>query len=96
MKLEAQGNSQLVNAGSEQEFITEHYWGYSRQRDGACVEYHVSHVPWQMWTATRAGFEGDGEGLYGSGFGTVLGPEPDSAFIADGSEVQVFMGRRIS
>jgi uncharacterized protein len=81
--------------GSLEQFITEHYWGYSRQRDGACVEYHVSHVPWQMWTATSAGFEGDGEALYGSGFGTVLGREPDSAFIADGSEVQVFMGRRI-
>jgi len=82
--------------GSLEQFITEHYWGYSRGRDGVCVEYHVSHDPWQVWTATNAGFEGDGDTLYGSGFGRVLAREPDSAFIADGSPVQVFMGRQIS
>jgi hypothetical protein len=26
---------------SEESFITEHYWGYARQRDGATVEYRV-------------------------------------------------------
>jgi uncharacterized protein len=82
--------------GSLEQFITEHYWGYSRKRKGACVEYHVTHVPWQVWTASGAGFEGDGDALYGSGFGDVLCGAPDSAFIADGSAVQVFMGRRIS
>jgi len=82
--------------GGLEQFITEHYWGYSRKRNGVCVEYHVSHDPWLVWTAASAGFEGDGETLYGSGFGRVLAREPDSAFIADGSPVQVFMGRRIS
>ena len=82
--------------GSLEQFITEHYWGYSRKRDGVCVEYHVSHDPWQVWTAASAGFEGDDDTLYGSGFGRVLAREPDSAFIADGSPVQVFMGGRIT
>jgi uncharacterized protein YqjF (DUF2071 family) len=81
---------------SFEQFITEHYWGYSRKRGGGCLEYHVSHDPWQVWTATTAGFEGDADTLYGSGFGRVLAREPDSAFIADGSPVQVFMGRRIT
>ena len=82
--------------GSFEQFITEHYWGYSRKRDETCVEYHVSHVPWQVWSAASAGFKGDGDALYGSAFGSVLGRKPDSAFIADGSAVQVFMARRIS
>jgi uncharacterized protein YqjF (DUF2071 family) len=82
--------------GSLEQFITEHYWGYSRKRDGVCVEYHVSHDPWRVWTAASAGFEGDGDAVYGSGFGRVLARKPDSAFIADGSAVQVFTGRRIS
>jgi hypothetical protein len=29
MTLEAEGDSQPLNDGSEQEFITEHYWGYA-------------------------------------------------------------------
>jgi uncharacterized protein len=82
--------------GSLEQFITEHYWGYSQKRNGACVEYHVTHMPWKVWTATNAGFEGDGSALYGPGFGDVLARAPDSAFIADGSAVQVFMGKRLS
>jgi hypothetical protein len=82
--------------GSLEQFITEHSWGYSRKRQGGCLEYQVSHIPWQVWTATSAGFEGHGAALYGAGFGDVLARQPDSAFIANGSAVQVFMGREIS
>jgi hypothetical protein len=91
----APGISTTPLEGSLEQFITEHYWGYSRKHDSACVEYHVSHVPWQVWKATSAGFEGDGDSLYGSGFGSVLARKPDSAFIVDGSAVQVFTGRQI-
>ena len=82
--------------GSVEQFITEHYWGYSAQRDGGCVEYHVSHVPWRVWRSATAAFEGDAESLYGSELGRVLRRAPDSAFIADGSPVRVFTGRRIA
>jgi uncharacterized protein YqjF (DUF2071 family) len=82
--------------GSLEQFITEHYWGYSNQPSGCCLEYHVSHAPWRVWTSTAAAFEGDANALYGSKLGSVLQRPPDSAFIADGSPVIVFTGRRIS
>lgn len=75
--------------GSLEQFITEHYWGYSAKRGGGCAEYRVSHVPWRVWTATQAHFKGDGDALYGAGFGDYLVRPPDSAFIAEGSEIQV-------
>jgi len=81
--------------GSLEQFITEHYWGYSTQRNGDSVEYHVSHVPWKVRTTTAAGFEGDASGLYGFELGKVLQRPPDSAFIADGSSVIVFAGKKI-
>jgi uncharacterized protein YqjF (DUF2071 family) len=81
--------------GSLEQFITEHYWGYSAQRNGDSLEYHVSHVPWTVWTSTAAGFEGDASGLYGSELGKVLRRRPDSAFIADGSPVIVSTGKKI-
>jgi uncharacterized protein len=81
--------------GSLEQFITEHYWGYSAQRAGGCVEYHVSHVPWRVWTATKAGFEGDASALYGCELARVLQRRPDCAFVADGSPVVVFMGNRV-
>jgi uncharacterized protein YqjF (DUF2071 family) len=81
--------------GTLQQFITEHYWGYSVQRSGACVEYHVSHPPWEVWGCTAAGFEGDASALYGDELAAVLLRNPDSAFVAEGSPVTVFRGERI-
>jgi uncharacterized protein YqjF (DUF2071 family) len=81
--------------GSLEQFISEHYWGYSSQGNGHSLEYHVSHTPWNVWTSTGAGFEGDASGLYGLELGKVLQRRPDSAFIADGSPVIVFAGNKI-
>jgi uncharacterized protein YqjF (DUF2071 family) len=81
--------------GSLEQFITEHYWGYSSQRTGGCIEYHVSHVPWQVWATAKAGFEGDSRVLYGRELSAVLQQRPDCAFVADGSPVIVFAGDRV-
>lgn len=81
--------------GSLEQFITEHYWGYSAQRSGGCLEYHVSHAPWPVWATAEAGFQGDSSTLYGRELGAVLQRPPDCAFVADGSPVTVFKGNRI-
>jgi uncharacterized protein YqjF (DUF2071 family) len=81
--------------GSLEQFITEHYWGYSTPRSGGCLEYHVSHAPWQVWATTTAGFEGEAGALYGSELGAVIQRRPDCAFVADGSSVTVFKGDRV-
>ena len=81
--------------GSEAEFITEHYWGYTRQRDGATLEYQVEHPRWRVWTATANWFSGLGASLYGPEFGAVLSGTPCSGFVAVGSPVTVHRGRRI-
>jgi uncharacterized protein len=90
------GASELPDVGSLEQFITEHYWGYSAQRNGDTTEYHVSHVPWKVWTSTAAGFEGDACGLYGVELGRVLQSHPSSAFMADGSAVTVFKGSKLT
>jgi uncharacterized protein YqjF (DUF2071 family) len=89
------GTPQLPQAGSLEQFITEHYWGYSARRGGGCLEYHVSHSPWQVWATTTSRFEGDASGLYGCEFGQVLQRRPDCTFVADGSPVVVFRGNRV-
>src|SRR5882762_1340382 len=81
--------------GKSGTIYTEHYWGYSTQRSGGSVEYHVSHEPWQVWVSTTAGFEGDASSLYGVELSHVLQGHPSSAFIADGSQVTVFRGNKL-
>jgi len=83
------GPSRILEAESEEEFITEHYWGYTRQRDGGTVEYRVSHPRWNVWTATDARLDGDLALVYGDAFARVLNGPPRSAFVADGSPVVV-------
>lgn len=82
--------------GSEAEFITEHYWGYTRLRDAGTAEYEVEHPKWQTAPLARATFAGDAAQLYGGAFTEILSGVPQSAFVADGSEILVRRGARIA
>ena len=81
--------------GSEEEFIAEHYWGYSRQRDGSTKEFRVEHAPWEYWPAESASISGPVPQFYGPKFAETLSRPPDSAFLADGSAVKVYQPRRL-
>jgi uncharacterized protein YqjF (DUF2071 family) len=83
-------------AGSEGTFITEHYWGYTRQRNGATVEYEVSHPTWRVWCATDPALSADVIDLYGRQFAAPLSRPPVSALIAEGSAVAVYPPRRLT
>ena len=87
---------QPIVPGSAEEFITEHYWGYTRQRDGGTIEYRVDHPSWRVWQSERATVTGDVEELYGHDFATMLSRPPDSAFLAEGSAVTVYRPTRIA
>lgn len=89
------GQAQPLVDGSHSQFIAEHYWGYSQQRDGSTFEYQVKHLPWNVWTATDVVFDCDIENQYGAAFVDTLSRAPDSAFVADGSSVTVSRPRRI-
>ncbi len=92
---EVAGEPELVPEDSEEAFITEHYWGYARQRDGSTVEYQVEHPRWQVWRAESASFDCDVGSLYGPEFRDALSGSPTTAFVADGSGVVVRSGRRL-
>jgi uncharacterized protein len=96
LSAEAQGEPARVAEGCLENFISEHYWGYSAKSTSETIEYRVSHEPWRVWVGMNARFEGDGKALYGASFGKILRGTPDSAFVAEGSPVLVHTGRRIS
>ena len=80
---------------SEEAFITEHYWGYSRQSSGITIEYQVEHPRWKAWHAETATLDCDVAALYGAAFAEPLTGPPSTAFVADGSAVVVRRGRRL-
>ena len=77
--------------GSIEEFITEHYWGYTTRR-GGCAEYQVEHPRWRVWRASESALDSDISSLYGNAFVESLRSIPRSAFIAEGSPVVVRRG----
>lgn len=89
----ATGEPQSAAQGSHEEFITEHYWGYTARRDG-CSEYRVEHPRWRLWTAKTTKFEAEVATLYGPPFVEPLAATPVSAFIAEGSHIQVHRRNR--
>ncbi len=89
------GRPALPVSGSELEFVTEHYWGYTAQRDGGCKEYQIVHPPWRVWEAADAALDCDVRSVYGAGFAECLAAAPRSALLAEGSAVTVYRGRRL-
>ena len=96
MKIETEGQAFLPAEGSEAQFITEHYWGYAAQRDGGCLEYEVKHPQWRVWKPANVSFTGNAAHHYGSEIARILDPQPDSAFLAEGSPISVSKGTRIT
>ncbi len=92
---EFSGEPSLPRKNSLEEFITEHYWGYSTQRDGGTVEYQVEHPQWKVWEGSETTMSGNLAGFYGPEFASALQSPPTSALVADGSPVTVRKGNRI-
>ncbi|MCX6896122.1 MAG: DUF2071 domain-containing protein [Verrucomicrobia bacterium] len=95
MKVVTRGAARPLREGSEAEFITEHFWGYTAQRDGATLEYRVEHPRWRVWEDCEAKLDCDVAGLYGWQFVAAMSAKPASAFLAEGSAVSVSKGARL-
>src|SRR5262249_46117333 len=64
MWIAPEGDGHRPKPGSEEEFITDHSWGYTRTRFGGTNEYEVRHAPWPVWRAGRVALEGDFAQVY--------------------------------
>lgn len=85
-----------IEAGSEEEFITEHYWGYTKIKNQVTSEYGVEHPRWQIYPVKDFKIDVDFEQNYGSDFAFLNHNQPDSVLLAEGSEIRVLKGKRIT
>ena len=60
------------------------------------MEYRVEHPPWRVTRGKDAVFAGDATELYGADFAAILAGKASSSFVAEGSEVLVRRGVRMS
>jgi uncharacterized protein len=94
--LHVDGELHPIVAGSDEEFLSERPWGYTRQRDRGTIEYHVEHPRWSTWSNAGCEIDGPLGDFYEEPFSSILSVAPASAFIADGSAVAVHLPERIA
>jgi uncharacterized protein YqjF (DUF2071 family) len=81
--------------GSEEEFITEHYWGYTFQNKLTTGVYEVTHPKWKVHTVKNYEIRCDTEKLYGKDFVQALSQPPRSVFLAEGSPIMVMKSSKL-
>jgi uncharacterized protein len=83
------GAAAPIDPADDVGFITEHYFGYTAQRNGSTVEYRVAHQRWGFRRACRASLRCDIRAVYGPEWVEALSAEPGSAFVCDGAPVSI-------
>ncbi|MFP3594389.1 YqjF family protein [Chryseobacterium sp. SIMBA_038] len=73
---------------SEFEFITEHYFGFTK-RENKTSEYEVCHPKWNYYLVKNHQLEIDFNKIYGKDFEFLNNQKPISVMLAEGSEIEV-------
>lgn len=81
--------TQALQEGSEAEFITEHFWGYTQLSAKKSSEYQVAHPRWDIYPVKSHFIDCNVAKLYGEEFHKVLQGKPISVFVAKGSDIKV-------
>ena len=89
MRVKASNQKEKMKTGSMEEFIFEHYFGYTKVHEHQSIEYKVNHPRWELNPVLDYAIECDFEKFYGNDFQVLNSAKPHSVMLAEGSEVTV-------
>ncbi|NCX96244.1 MAG: DUF2071 domain-containing protein [Chitinophagia bacterium] len=89
--IKAQAKSEAIEMqnSSLEEFIFEHYYGYTKVDERTTEEYKVNHPRWKVNPVINTEIECDFEANYGGNFTFLNNTLPASVFMAEGSPIEV-------
>lgn len=96
IQLETKKDLKKIEIDSEAEFITEHYFGYTKIDDVTTFEYEVKHPRWEQLEVLNHTVDIDFRETYGHDFEFLKTSNPTSVFLAKGSKVRVENKQKIS
>ncbi len=77
-----------IEENSEAQFITEHYWGYTKVNEHT-FQYQVEHPIWRIFDIKDYQIEVNFGDVYGEEFDFLSTQIPSSVLLANGSEISV-------
>jgi uncharacterized protein YqjF (DUF2071 family) len=97
ISVHASPHPELIAPNSPEEFITEHYWGYTKRRSlfgrpPSTGEYGVAHPSWQIYPIHSTQIQADFGSLYGPTFAHLAQRIPDHVLLAEGSPIAIRTG----
>jgi len=95
LQIVAENNPSSVKDDTEEGFITEHYWGYTKLSHEKTSEYEVTHPKWDVYSTKSYSIDVDFGDVYGDSFAFLSDEDPASVFLAEGSTIEVKNGRAI-
>ena len=88
LSIRAKGEPRPMVEVSLEQFIAEHYWGYSARSATASVEYQVAHPAWRVWDVTGASDAAIRKRCMAVSLARCFGGRITPAVLAEGSPVE--------
>jgi hypothetical protein len=89
INVNASSAKNAMKMNSTEEFIFEHYYGYTKVSDSKTEEYKVEHPRWLVNKVNSFDIHCNFETMYGKDFGGLAHQQPTSVLLAEGSEIAV-------
>ncbi|MFN5596399.1 MAG: DUF2071 domain-containing protein, partial [Bacteroidota bacterium] len=89
LEVKAITSQREMDRGSLEEFIFEHYFGYTRIDENRSQEYRINHPRWMVNDVLEAFVDCDFAAMYGKAFAQLSTTAPKSVIIAEGSAISV-------
>ncbi len=89
LEVNAEAKKTEMQIGGIEEFIFEHYYGYTKLDGLQSQEYKVNHPRWLINEVYNYAIHCDFNSMYGNSFAFLSDTEPNSVILAEGSKVTV-------
>jgi len=89
MQVNASAAPQKMVEGSIEEYIFEHYYGYTKVHPAQSSEYKINHPSWMINEIHDYKIDCDFAAFYGDEFSVLNAEKPHSVMLAEGSEISV-------
>ena len=87
--VEASKNSEIMQNDTLEQFIYEHYYGYTKIDENITEEYKLQHPSWKTNSVINFTIDCDFERMYGEAFAVLNTTKSEAVFVAEGSSVKI-------